>query len=459
MKTVRNNITPQSKVCLYIASIMIALLMILRDVGGVTVPKFIFIGIAAIVCFLGDKTVIYGLLAFIAPMAQGISYTYISAIALLCYLLKGRLRYKKSALICIVILLYLELFSAIRGWFSIIDYFRFASVFLASFLFMSGENEDSDPFIIVRQYIWGYIAAMINLFAQMMVHYPISALLTMGIRIGDSRNLLDMEEGIHLSYNPNSLGTVCVLAILFSVILLRKKRNWGYAVVVLYALLIGMTTQSKSFLVTLAVSALLMVLSSSLSLKAKIGAIGIGCVGWILANRFLSSYIISFAARWKEKDVWNGRIEIMDYYWGKMLEHIDRLLFGVGLQNYQEKSGYAMSAHNSTQEILITWGLVGLIVVVILFCTVIKNAHEQNPKAKLLQYIPFFAIILDSQSGQGFQNTQSLLWLTVAYSAILIDINGTKKKSAEQYSEQLAQDILSIDRKETLSSLRNDARV
>lgn len=433
----------QSRLCLYIASIMIALLMILRDVGGVTVPKFIFIGIAAVVCFWGDKTVIYGLLAFIAPMAQGISYTYISAIALLCYLLKGRLRYKKSALICIVILLCIELFSAIRGWFSIIDYFRFASVFLASFLFMSGENEDSDPFIIVRQYILGYIAAMINLLAQMMAHYPISELLTMGIRIGNSRNLLDMEEGIHLSYNPNSLSTVCLLAMLFSIILLKKKRNWGYAAVALFALLIGMTTQSRSFLVTLAVSTLLLMVSSSLSLKAKIGAIGVGCIGWILANRFLSSYIISFAARWKENDVWNGRIEILDYYFGEMFAHVDRLLFGVGLQNYQEKSGYVMSAHNSTQEVLITWGVVGLIVVVILFCAVIKNAHRQNPKAKLLQYIPFFAIILDSQSGQGFQNTQSLLWLMVAYCAIQMDINGTKIISTEQHPGQSAQDMLS----------------
>lgn len=430
---------------LAVSCVLIAILMMIRDVAGVAIPKYLFIGIAAVVCFWGDKTTIYGLLAFIAPMAQGISYTYISAIALLCYLLKGRLRYKKSALICIVILLYIELFSAIRGWFSIIDYFRFASVFLASFLFMSGENEDSDPFIIVRQYILGYIAAMINLLAQMMAHYPISALLTMGIRIGDSRNLLDMEEGIHLSYNPNSLSIVCVLAILFSVILLKKKRNWGYAAVALFALLIGMTTQSRAFLVTLAVSTLLLMVSSSLSLKAKIGAIGVGCVGWVLANRFLSSYIISFAARWKEKDVWNGRIEIMDYYFGGMFAYVDRLLFGVGLQNYQEKSGYVMSAHNSTQEVLITWGVVGLIVVVILFCAVIRNAHTQNPKAKLLQYIPFFAIILDSQSGQGFQNTQSLLWLMVAYSAILMDISGARIISTEQHSEQSAQDALSIN--------------
>ena len=430
---------------LAVACALIAILMIMRDVAGVAIPKYLFIGIAAIGCLFCEESDIYGLLAFITPIANGISYTYISAIALLCYLIKGRRKCKKATLICAVILLYLELFSAIRGWFSIIDYFRFASVFLVSFLFMSGENEDSDPFIIVRQYILGYIAAMIDLLAQMMVHYPISELLTMGIRIGDSRSLLDMEEGIHLSYNPNSLGTVCLLAILFSVILLRKKRNWGYAVVALFALLIGMTTQSKSFLVTLAVTVLLLMVSSSLSLKAKIGAIGVGYMGWILANRFLSSYIISFAARWKEKDIWNGRITIMDYYFGGMFDHIDRFLFGVGLQNYQEKSGYAMSAHNSTQEILITWGLVGLIVVVILFCTVIKNAHGQNPKAKLLQYIPFFAIILDSQSGQGFQNTQSLLWLTVAYSAILIDINGTRMISTEQHPEQSAQDALSIN--------------
>ncbi len=129
----------------------------------------------------------------------------------------------------------------------------------------------------------------------------------------------------------------------------------------------------------------------------------------------------------------------MQYYFSKWLQHIDRIILGVGLQNYQEKYGYSMSAHNAAQEVLITWGIPGLIMVIMLFLIVVRNARRLNPQALLIQYIPFFIFLVDLQTGQGFSNTSNILFFSVAYSAILMQLRG-KLETYDTFQKHISQD-------------------
>ena len=142
---------------------------------------------------------------------------------------------------------------------------------------------------------------------------------------------------------------------------------------------------------------------------------------WIV-QKLIPLYLSSLSQRFQEADVYGGRTEIFEYYMSRMWEHFDRLLFGVGLQNYSDKYGYYMSAHNGIQEVVIAWGIIGLIVVTIMMINMLIFAHFQNRNAFMYRFIPVISVLFFVQAGQWFSDTSGLFRLMIAFSAILIPV-------------------------------------
>ena len=406
----------------------IAALILLRDVGGIGVSRVVFIGFAALICLLADKSGIYCLLAFLTPLSSGISYTYITAIALVILLCKEnfRLRVQICGLLCMVGILFLEFFSAFRGMFSFVEYLRFSGIFVCSFLRMLDLRNDYDNKSILHGYLFGYWVAMASILGQMLRTYPLRQFLSLGVRLGDTRQVTGAAEGMLVSYNPNGLGVFCLLAALLCLLLYRKEKKWWYLLSFCGSTLLGVMTQSRTFLLVFVLSIILYALFSCRSVKTAVQSLlalaASGIVMIFLALWLVPEYVAGFLLRFQSADLFNGRLSIAAYYFGQMFQHADRLLFGVGLQNYQEKYGYLMSSHNATQEVLIAWGFLGLFLVFILLLGVFWNAYRHNPRAKLVQYLPILMCLLYTQAGQGFRDTPSMLRLMVAYSAILLPL-------------------------------------
>ena len=417
------------KPCLLLIG-FIAALILLRDIGGMAVSRYVFISVAALICLLSDKSRIYCLLAFLTPLAPGISCTYITAIALVILLCKQkRLKVQTLGFCSMVILLLMELFSAFRGLFSIVEYLRFTGIFLFSFLRMVDINEDYDNIAMLHGYLFGFWMAMTSVLGQMLKEYSLSEFLLLGVRFGDTRQQLGIvSESMQVSYNPNELGFLCLLSALFCLLLYRKSKKKWYLLSFCGASLLGIMTQSRVFILVYAMGIILYALFCCNSVKAvfrSIVALAIGSAVIIhMAVWLIPEYLVSFLRRFQVADITNSRLGIMEYYFHEMSQHIDRLLIGVGLQRYQEKYGYLMSAHNATQEVMITWGLISLLAVVILFVGIFFNAHVHNPKARLVQYVPLIIYLVAIQSGQGFSDTASMLRIMVAYSAILLNLRG-----------------------------------
>lgn len=419
-------------------TLCIAALILLRDVGGVSLTRVVFIVLATLVCLLSDKSGIYCLLAFITPLAPGISTTYITAIALVILLFKPNLRLKVQIVgfICVGGILLMELLSAFRGMFSLIEYLRFTGIFVFSFLRTFDLQDDYDNEAMLHGYLLGFWIAMVSVLGQMLKIYSLGEFLGLGVRLGDTRELLDVStEGMLVSYNANDLGFICVLASLFCLLLYRKNKKKWYLLSFFGATLLGIMTQSRSFLLVYTIGIVLYVIFSCYSVKtvaqsllalAAGGAAILGGVMWLIPN-----YVANFIHRFQVDDLLNGRGSIAAYYFSEMFQHVDRLLFGVGLQNYAEKYGYYISAHNATQEVMIAWGLLGLVMVVLLFFGIFWNGHVRNPEAKLVQYLPLFLYLAAIQSGQGFSDTTGILLMMVAYSAILLPLEGGMIHSTE----------------------------
>lgn len=407
--------------------VLIAVLVLVRDVGGIEISKYIFLVIASVACFLSDKYGIYCIIAFIAPFAVGFPYTYFSAIALLIILFKVKFRLRVNAvgLICIIAILCLELLSAFRGMFSLIDFLRFSGVFLLAFLMMLDVDKCYRNEKLLNYFLFGLSITLCSLMGQMLNSYSLSEIMSLGIRFGNTRQFLNIPvEGMLVSYNPNGLGLVCLQGAILCLLKWKKHMKWYYIVAFVSIILLGIMTQSRTFLIVSIITIILYALFSSQNLKKTLQSLFFLTIGgvsiYLIAIRFVQEYAVSFSRRFQAEDLSNNRIQIMQYYFGEIVQHFDRLLIGVGLQNYQEKYGVLFSAHNATQEVIIAWGVMGLIAVVLLFYNIFHNAYSHNPNAMLVQYIPIIATLIYIQSGQGFSDTAGILQMMVMYSVILI---------------------------------------
>ncbi len=414
--------------------ICFAILILLRDLVGINISRYVFIGLATLTFIFSDKQNIYVFVAFLTPLSVGISATYITVIALVIIFIKQKeLKVHVLGLACMVLILLMELLSSIRGLFSLVEYLRFVGIFAFAFLCMIDKEKSYDYERMLKFYIIGFFVAMASVIGQMLNEYSISEFLSLGIRLGNTKTLLGKStEGILVSYNANELGALCLLTINICLLLHVRTRNKFYMITFIIASLLGLMTQSRAFLLCYVASVLLyifMASSSVLSMFKYLGLLVLGALSIVgLTYWLIPDYMDSLIERFQVADVSGGRNEILAYYFSKMFLSIDRVLIGVGLQNYTDKYDYYFAAHNATQEVMIAWGICGLIVVVLLFIIIFRNAKKQNPSAKAIQFIPLIMSLVMMQSLQGFSDRSSMLRLMIAYVAILMSVESKPKK-------------------------------
>lgn len=412
--------------------IVFSFLFIIRDVLQLNIPRSVFIFLAVIICLFFNNNHVYCFLAFIIPGANGISYTFISLIILLSLITKG-INFNSTIIIIGLILSVIEILSFIYGPFNLFELVRFMGVFFVAFLYMGETKNNYDHAKILNYFYFGFIVAMINLFGQYIMHYSIIELFNLSIRFGNTEELFGYgKDAILLSYNANGLGTLCLLVIFTTLIMAKFQNKKIYYILTFFSILVGVMTQSRTFLLSFLMTIVVYFLFNIRSVRDFLRVILLGSIiGGICVFIFatvLSSYAESLLERFQTSDLFNGRIEIMQYYLLESLKYPLRFLFGVGMQDYQGKYLYEMSCHNAFQEIMITWGITGLFIIVYLFYYIIKNARMQNSKILLTQYLPFFIIIFVAQMGQGFTDYPAMLWLMIGYTAMLLKNDKEGKK-------------------------------
>lgn len=422
--------------------LLIAALMIIRDVGDIGVNKYFFV-VLCFLCFINkDKSEIYKSIAFITPLAGGLPYTYIIVLAQMFIVLKekGRRKFDLPSLTCILLLLLMEFVSIIRGYFSIVEFIGFAFIVWFSLTRMSDLDDNYDNEGIAIFFIAGYFAAIINIFGQVLTKYSWVQLLTMGSvleRFGNTTDALSiMDQQMRLSFNPNGLGCICIQVLVIALLLQHQNKKKVYLAVVTLALVVGLMTQSRTFLVTVIIVGILYLTSTTKSLKTVLSGIGVSIVligaSSIIISKWFSSYVQGLQLRMQATDITNGRVGLFQIYNEFILRHVNTFLFGVGLQRYPEKYGYYQSCHNAIQEIIVAWGLIGLAITVFFFARVLIRAYRKVGKSNVIFFLPIIATFIMVQAGQGFRDEVGLLRLVVMYSVILIPFDTYRQTSSQK---------------------------
>ncbi len=433
-----NRMVSLEKIVFPLCLLCFSVLILLRDVGGIGVHRVIFIGMATVCCLLSNKMAIYCLLAFLTPLSAGISATYISAIALVILLLKQRRMYLHFVgLMSMLGILVLELLSALRGRFDLVEYLRFIGVFAVAFLYMIDGGEEYDHAGMIRVFLLGYCIAMASIMGQMMNQYSLEQIFSLSVRLGNTRDILQgTAEGIRVSYNPNGLGVLCVITTMLCLVMNKKTGKVSYMILFGIASLFGIMTQSRTFILAYAMGLVAWIFLAGNGWKAAtkrilIGVLGLAALGAV-AVLLIPEYIAGIVMRFQVSDLGNGRGEIMVHYFEEIFRSADRILFGVGMQDYADKCNYDMRAHNATQEVLVMWGALGLVAAVVLFVAVFRNSHSRNPDRKPWQMLPLCIYLICLQMGQGFSVESNMLRVMVTVSAMCLCTEPKVQQEAQE---------------------------
>ena len=360
----------KAEVALWGLFVMLLFLFYRRDIGNVEFSKMFFI-LPIIGCALiTPREFIVYLLALIMPLSFGLSTGYIFPIVLLIYFIKKHeLPIKTVGFVLLIMLLEFVHypfydFEAEMDMSVLLNYFS-AWFIAAYFIFNSDSKVDVDKFLF-----WFCIAtAVLCIFVSW---HSLMIFDTTGYEMGEARVGTigmkgDLEEGkIYLRANPNTLGYYSVTAISILMLQIYRKRinTWVAFGMITLLVLTGGLTMSRTWLVLLAVNVIIFITSNNKKSLKTILFSGIILFMLAMIVFIAGDFFDLFIERFYGDKTMSGRTEILDFYNDALKNNLDVFFIGAGAIHYMDALHYDHATHNGIQQILVCYGVTGLILII-----------------------------------------------------------------------------------------------
>ena len=146
-----------------------------------------------------------------------------------------------------------------------------------------------------------------------------------------------------------------------------------------------------------------------------------------------------FIGRFQVEDITTGRADLMRMYHEYITDHFNVMFFGVGLNDFSNRIVDVYSAawnvpHNSIQEIILVWGIPGLLMMGLLLLVVLLKSKTHNRRLCLLNFIPLIIILVKSLAGQLLTSGYTLLALSFAYLSLCQIFSSEANNSQTDYT-------------------------
>ncbi len=417
--------------------------LVLRDMGGLPLNKFVFIGISSLLFALCDEKRMVMFIAFITPLSLGISYSFITLIAIFFLLIKrkGRVDFDFGAVFFFVIIV-IELLNMFYPDSSLVDFFRSINILAFLVLLFLDKQRKYNYQMILKYYLYGFCVLSIFTFFWIYKFGSISNFFKYGTTLG--ADIVSGVEGNIIFAGNNSMGLYAVISIAVGMLLFytNKANKLFLIIAVSLGFIMGFVSTSRGFVFSMLLCLILFIFLSIKSprsfLKALIISILISFIAVLLINTILKESYVTFMNKMKMADFSNGRVEVFQNYLDFFISNIKVFFIGVGMQDYQIKCGQYeyQSIHNAVQEVLIMWGTVGLISVIGFFVSLYKSAIAKIPKKQrnVIYLIPSIIYLFYVQFNQLFTVTSVTMLIAVVYSSIAL--NSEQSIHIEKRSEQ-----------------------
>lgn len=413
-------------------------LFVLRNAFSVEFPVSVYlVWIAVMGCFFRDTEMKALLIAFI-PLASGFQSKYAVLICMIFLLIRSFKGLKVPFFALIIPLLMLWEYLHLGEYSYIAQYLSGFAPLMCLFVVLALPEKYEDTAFFTR-----VLAISLAVGSLIMIYNTVNesgqsllSLIQEGFRFG---SVEEMEtEDYVIVYNANGLGFLCNIAIagLLTNIYLKKAKTIDY-VFLIFTVFVGCLTISRTFLLCLAGTFVFYVFLQKKSLIKKAGTffavILILLVVLMILQSVAPGIIDNYVVRFNEDDVTGGRSDLFEFYNDFIFSTPKRLFIGIGMQNIPIKvwsmTGILMnSPHNGYQEMIISWGMIGLVLMLLFILQMVLFAQKKNPRVPIMCYLPLILLLTNIFAGQFITSGSKLLSLIFIY---LIICNGGKEIGKE----------------------------
>lgn len=426
-KKVKNN-----NILFAISILGFVLIYLLRDVVGIPVPKTIFTVYCA-VAFLSMS--IERSFAFYAlTLALTLPSNQITAVYLIVIFLKLLIQHKIlidiSKLVIISLMLMIQaldqaVFGTSSMYSSIYLFVQIALFTLVPLVWVTMKLDSVSVQKAMICFVFGFIIGSFVVLYITARETGLQSLFTGGYRL--SMNYMEhatSNSDMVTTYNANALASIASLSISFILVLLHQKKiHIATSMIMLfYSLLICVMTLSRTGIVTLIFIVFYYFLFCHSERKTKKSKATILLVVGICISICLAMFphvFDSIYSRFIVDDITNGRLSINSAYTNEWLNNIWCFFWGYGSITYQNITNITYSPHNMIVDILISWGIVGLFLVIAwLFLVIRQRIYSVDRKNIMLALLPTLTYLLALQTGQFLTVITSYLLLNFAVIAV-----------------------------------------
>ena len=416
----------------YIFFSVLLLLIFIRYAFQIDIPRLMFLIIIVLIVLQGDKNEIIAMCMCCIPLHEAVDFFYSVTACAVILVFKSYKRFKVNItifpLICLIVW---ELIHCFNTKFSATGLLSIFIPIIMLTILMCIDVSNCDYAFITRMIATTTLITCMMLLGKVLyfsgfnVLAAFASLQRLGLESETTRNTLKISGAV----NPNTLGIVCVL-VSTGLLQIRsqgqaKKRDM---IMLLLLIVFGTLTSSRTYLVCLAVMVMLLLIGQKGTINKKIRFflmfVIILAFGILILNILFPELMQYYSARFKVKDITTGRAELMIEYHKFIVANAKNLFFGIGGQDFANRliNVYRVTwniPHNGIQELVVAWGVIGLIIFTILVVLMILNSKKYNKDQILLNYIPLIIILVKIQAGQMIMSSYTMLAFSYAYLSLL----------------------------------------
>lgn len=428
--------SPQKHRVFYCLLFLFFVLCYARYAMQISFPRMVLLAMIVMMAFLGNEHEILAVCVCCIPLHSTFHFFYGLLICMAVFVVKYH------SLICINLsvlpfffMIIWELLHCFTLDFSIISFGSDFLPFLLLMLIMCIKMDRIDYAFITRA-LAICIAFMCILLVGRVLYasgFDLTTAMTglrrLGMDTEEAQTILTVEGG---QQNPNSLGIMCVLGVTGLIQLLITGRGKQQDLfLILLLIFLGALTSSRTYLFCLLIMGVLLYFGQEGSLWRKFKYFLLGCVAvavvitllYLILPELLESYIQRFLVA----DITSSRSLLLRLYHELITSDMRILLWGIGRHNYSyllmEQYRVAENVpHNAIQEIIIAWGLPGIVLFLLLGIAMIRRSRHFCKNQRLLNYIPIIIIIAKSMVGQLLTSDYTILALSYAYLSMCVDL-------------------------------------
>ena len=252
-------------------------------------------------------------------------------------------------------------------------------------------------------FIWGSIIVLFIIYLKIILDNSIDELILGELRSGKVMGLEEDEDPVvgFLGMNANSIGYYSIAIYSSLLILGRQMLNMSklsYATLLSLSIMFGLLSYSRTWILMAILTSILYLYSIKSTESLGSAFIILAIVLLLAVNGVLDQGAEVFTARFTDDNSAGGRFELFDFYNEFWVSDIKTFLLGAGTIYNMQVANSVLAIHNSTQQIYIGYGFIGLLFLIATLISYIKI--YKNTKHPLIYYTPFIISIIFSQSIQ-----------------------------------------------------------